>query len=188
VGNVARANLADVNANGRVETAWGRGASGDVLALARSGQTLYVGGKFTSIGGAVRGGIAVNVRTGRVSAWNPDANDSVDALAPSGSTVLEPAASVSTMRHRLIQSRPMSSVSAAGPHTAACPQTQKRDRECCSSDHCNSVVKLLGFDLGENPGGVTLYPMSPEAGSPPCRAVAAAALPFDLTLLGFAYC
>ena len=34
-------------------------------------------------------------------------------------------------------------------------------------DHCNSVVKLLGFDLGENPGGVTLYPMSPEAGSPP---------------------
>jgi hypothetical protein len=76
----------------------------------------------------------------------------------------------------------------AHPEASAAPQTQKCDRECCSSDHCNSVVKLLGFDLGENPGGVTLYPMSPEAGSPPCRAVAAAALPFDLTLLGFAYC
>jgi len=29
-------------------------------------------------------------------------------------------------------------------------------RDCRKSDHCNSVVKLLGFDLGENPGGVTL--------------------------------
>ena len=68
--------------------------------------------------------------------------------------------------------------------TRASPQTQKSDRECCSSDHCNSVVKLLGFDLGENPSGVTLYPMSPEAGSPPLPGGRRGGAPFRPDFVG----
>jgi hypothetical protein len=72
-----------------------------VRALALSGSTLYVGGWFTSIGGAARTQIAaLNMSTGRATAWNPTANTSapcesekcppdfgVLALAVSGSNV-----------------------------------------------------------------------------------------------------
>jgi len=47
-------------------------------------------------------------------------------------------------------------------------------RRLLDLDHCDSVVKPLGFELGEYPAACRLS-MSPEAGSP-YRAVAAAAL------------
>ena len=57
-------------------------------ALAVSGSTVYAGGRFTSIGGQTRNCIAaLDATTGAATAWNPNADGSVDALAVSGSTV-----------------------------------------------------------------------------------------------------
>jgi predicted small secreted protein len=61
-----------------------------VRALAVSGQTVYVGGQFGSIGGKTRHDLAaVDARTGTVSAWNPGPPtfSIVYALAVSGQTV-----------------------------------------------------------------------------------------------------
>jgi hypothetical protein len=53
-----------------------------------AGPTLYAGGGFTSIGGQSRNGLAaLSTATGSASAWDPNANGQVLALAVSGSTV-----------------------------------------------------------------------------------------------------
>jgi len=67
---------------------WNPNASGDVDALALSGQAVYAGGSFTSIGGRGRNNLAaLNARTGQATAWNPNAGGDVDALALSGQTL-----------------------------------------------------------------------------------------------------
>ena len=49
---------------------------------------VYAGGYFTSIGGQGRSGIAaLDAATGLATAWNPNANGTVYALAVSGSSV-----------------------------------------------------------------------------------------------------
>jgi trimeric autotransporter adhesin len=54
---------------------WNVGANGDVEALVVSSSTLYVGGHFTSIGGAGRGHLAaLRASGGSVDPWNPGAN------------------------------------------------------------------------------------------------------------------
>ena len=59
-----------------------------MTALASFGSVVYVGGRFTSIGGKPRSGIAaLDATTGDATAWNPSANNAVDAFAISGSTV-----------------------------------------------------------------------------------------------------
>ncbi|MDD3735366.1 MAG: PQQ-binding-like beta-propeller repeat protein, partial [Candidatus Pacebacteria bacterium] len=89
IGGKKRNNIAALDAStGEVNEGWNPGANDAVRALAvsRDGETLYVGGDFTSIGGKKRNGIAaLDASTGKViEGWNPDANGiSVDALAVS---------------------------------------------------------------------------------------------------------
>jgi hypothetical protein len=53
-----------------------------------SGQTVYAGGAFSRIGGKARNHIAaLDAGTGKVTAWNPNANQAVDSLAVTGKTV-----------------------------------------------------------------------------------------------------
>lgn len=53
-----------------------------------SGKTLYMWGAFKSIGADTRNNIAaIDINTGKATAWNPDANSTVFALTLSGSTV-----------------------------------------------------------------------------------------------------
>ena len=104
VDGVARKGLAHVQADGSLDLSWNPNASWDlsndsVFALAVSGQTVYVGGDFDSIGGQMRSAIAaLDARTGKATAWNPEAQESpgldcngvycrVTALAVSGPTV-----------------------------------------------------------------------------------------------------
>jgi hypothetical protein len=98
IGGQTRTGIAALNAGNGLVTAWnpnandGYGNNASVYALAVAGSTVYVGGKFTSIGGVDRNGIAALDATGAVTAWNPDAisgdyNGSISALAVSGSTV-----------------------------------------------------------------------------------------------------
>ena len=72
VGSAARSNLAHIFASGRVD-AWAPNPDGVVRALCLSGQTLYVGGDFQSIGNRQRPLVAaVELATGEVTNWNPE--------------------------------------------------------------------------------------------------------------------
>ena len=56
-----------------------------VWALTVSGQTVYVGGVFESIGGQSRTGLAgISATTGDATSWNPQAEGEVTTLALSG--------------------------------------------------------------------------------------------------------
>jgi trimeric autotransporter adhesin len=94
VATYSRTHLARLKSDGTVDPAWfptptGTGAA--VNALALSGSTLYVGGKFTSIGGLTQNHLAgVSTSTGAgISGWDPglSSGNEVYAVAVSGSTV-----------------------------------------------------------------------------------------------------
>jgi len=91
IGGQSRNCIAALNAATGNATAWNPNAGEYdpyVYALAVSGSTVYVGGRFTTIGGQTRNGMAgLDAATGQVTAWNPNANSSVFALAVSSSTV-----------------------------------------------------------------------------------------------------
>ncbi|MBX0330470.1 Ig domain-containing protein [Oscillochloris sp. ZM17-4] len=72
-----------------VKATWSPYANGPVEALAVSGNTVYAGGFFDSVGGVLRSNIAaMNTDTGAaVSGWNPGADGAVYALAMSGATL-----------------------------------------------------------------------------------------------------
>jgi hypothetical protein len=93
VGGQTRNRLARINSDGTLH-GWDPRANNIVRTLALSGSTVYVGGQFTSL--SPNGGTsvtrnrlaAVDASTGAViTAWDPRANDRVNTLAVSGSTV-----------------------------------------------------------------------------------------------------
>ena len=68
-GNRARSNVAAINADGSVDTAWNPGTNGVVKAVAVSedGTTVFLGGIFTTVGGQARANLAaVDAVTGVV--------------------------------------------------------------------------------------------------------------------------
>ncbi|MGH2966132.1 MAG: beta strand repeat-containing protein [Solirubrobacterales bacterium] len=94
IGGVPRRNLAALDVSTGEPTSWNPGPTtanpntGDVKALAVSGQTVYVGGFFTTIGGKARQYIAaVDASSGNATNWNPGADNTVEALDVSGQTV-----------------------------------------------------------------------------------------------------
>ncbi len=91
-GSLVRNRLAAVDATTGTAKAWDPDANGTVEALLVSGSTVYIGGSFNganSINGTLTRNrvAAVNATTGSDVGWNPDAGDTVYALALSGSTV-----------------------------------------------------------------------------------------------------
>lgn len=67
---------------------WTAAADGEVLALAVSGSTVYVGGAFLHVGGAVRNRLAaLDSTTAEVAAFSPVVNKPVRALAASNTTL-----------------------------------------------------------------------------------------------------
>ncbi|MBX7047422.1 MAG: T9SS type A sorting domain-containing protein, partial [Ignavibacteria bacterium] len=76
-------NLAKLNnTTGAADPVWEPNSDGSVLAIAQSGNDLYVGGGFYSIGGRTRNRIAkINNITGVVdTTWNPNINNFVNTL------------------------------------------------------------------------------------------------------------
>jgi hypothetical protein len=98
IGGQARNSIAALDAKTGIATAWNPDANGNidndyrlasiVSTLAVSGNTVYAGGNFTSIGGQKRNYIAaLDAAKGTATAWNPNANDTIHALAVSSSKV-----------------------------------------------------------------------------------------------------
>jgi hypothetical protein len=92
IGVQTRNNIAAVDASSGLATAWNPNAGGAtptrVFSLAVSGNTVYAGGAFKSIGGQPRSCIAaLDAASGLATAWNPDSPGGINALAVSGNTV-----------------------------------------------------------------------------------------------------
>ena len=69
-------------------TSWTAAADGEVLSIAVSGSTVYVGGSFTNVGGASRSNLAaLSLTSAQVQPFNPVLNKPVRALATSASTL-----------------------------------------------------------------------------------------------------
>jgi hypothetical protein len=80
VGAEPRANLAHIRSDFSVDS-WNPGTNGPIFALVLIGQTLYVGGDFTILGGQSRGRFAaVDASTGDVAPWAADADGAVRAI------------------------------------------------------------------------------------------------------------
>ena len=67
---------------------WNPTVDGPVFAIAVGDSAVYLGGRFTHVGGAPRANLAaVDLVTGAVKPWNPGANGDVWTLERSGSTL-----------------------------------------------------------------------------------------------------
>lgn len=91
LGGQTRNRIASINATTGVVNAWNPNANGTINAILLSGTNVYVGGGFNLIGAGgqlTRNNIAaLNNSTGVPTTWNPNANNIVNALAISGTTV-----------------------------------------------------------------------------------------------------
>jgi PQQ-like domain len=81
VGGTARAGLARIRADGTLDPSWNPSVSGTVSELARSGNTLYMGGQFTAINNQARSGLAaVDAISGALKSWSPSMSGAVGAM------------------------------------------------------------------------------------------------------------
>ena len=81
--------IAALDASTGLATAWDPDADNEVGAFAVSGSTVYVAGRFTSIGGQNRiAAAALDASTGLATDWDPNPQDGgIGALGVSGSIV-----------------------------------------------------------------------------------------------------
>uniref|UniRef100_UPI0025BC42E3 hypothetical protein n=1 Tax=Ignavibacterium sp. TaxID=2651167 RepID=UPI0025BC42E3 len=87
VGSQYRNNLAHITSS-YVVSSWNPGTNGDVRTLFLDGNTLYVGGAFTIIGGTIRNFAgAVDAINGTVTGWNPDPNGLIWAISAANDAV-----------------------------------------------------------------------------------------------------
>jgi hypothetical protein len=92
VAGVVRHDVAHVLADGSLDPAWNPDVAGEVLAIARLGSSVYLGGTFHGAG-AINGDVsrnylaAVDAKTGQATGWAPEPDEYVIALAAAESTV-----------------------------------------------------------------------------------------------------
>jgi hypothetical protein len=94
VGGLQRAGLAHIESDGAVDPSWradvGGGSFVTVDALALSGDSLFVGGWFSSVGGQARSGLAEVSASGDGAvdeSWDPSPDGGVYALALAGGSL-----------------------------------------------------------------------------------------------------
>jgi trimeric autotransporter adhesin len=88
--SIAWALVAEAPIAGTIGTAGGNSA-GQINSVVQIGNTLYLGGEFTSAGGQARNRLAaVNATTGQLLAWNPGANGNVYTMmvGPDGNLIV----------------------------------------------------------------------------------------------------
>lgn len=90
-----QSNLVHLRADKSIDPAFDARVNGVVTELVLDGGTLYVGGMFTRIGGALRNSLAaIDAQSGRATLWNPKpsgpssaSETAISSLAISGSTL-----------------------------------------------------------------------------------------------------
>jgi hypothetical protein len=93
VGGAARNRLAAIDAATGAVTPWQPAVATNVFALAAFDTNIYLGGEFTSVTNSAGGAVtrnrlaAVSALTGNVTAWNPNANNTVAALVLGGTNL-----------------------------------------------------------------------------------------------------
>lgn len=96
IGGKARSGVAALDATVGLATTWapsiapreGFTTAVRALCLSPDGSTVYVGGAFADVGGALRANVAgIDAVTGAPTSWNPSSGGQVGSLAASGSTV-----------------------------------------------------------------------------------------------------
>jgi hypothetical protein len=93
IGGFARNCLAALDLTTETITSWDPNVTESswnsrVTSLVRNNNTVYAGGNFTQVGGQPRNFLAaIDATTGAATAWNPDPNYAVWALATAGTTV-----------------------------------------------------------------------------------------------------
>ncbi|QQS61606.1 MAG: PQQ-like beta-propeller repeat protein [Candidatus Moraniibacteriota bacterium] len=90
VGNVETVNVAHILSDGTVDPNFNPNTDGGgVYSLLLSGSNIYLGGRFTTVGGQIRNSLAkVNAITGALDEnFNPDADDTINAIVLSGSNL-----------------------------------------------------------------------------------------------------
>jgi hypothetical protein len=93
IGGAARTNLAAINIDSAVATSWDPGvplvsSTVRISAIVRSGNSVYIGGRFTQVAGQPRDGLAaVDAGTGAATPWNPALKGRVVALAADADTI-----------------------------------------------------------------------------------------------------
>jgi hypothetical protein len=93
IGGQTRNHIACINATTGHATDWNLNMKRSlvdvpILDIAISGNSVYVGGRFTSIGGQARNNIAcIDATSGLATDWNPNANGTVSALSVNGNNL-----------------------------------------------------------------------------------------------------
>ena len=84
--SVGRSNVAAFNARTGALLKWHPRVAGTVYSIAVSRSRVYLGGAFTSVDGIIRDRLAAVTTVGRLTAWNPHADSTVDAveIGPNG--------------------------------------------------------------------------------------------------------
>ncbi|MTA78548.1 MAG: hypothetical protein F2520_09825, partial [Actinobacteria bacterium] len=83
----SRDNIASLARTGGSLNNWNLSADGEVSTILLSGQTTFVGGAFTMLGGSVRDRLAAFDSSGALTSWAPSVNGAVAALAVADSRV-----------------------------------------------------------------------------------------------------
>jgi hypothetical protein len=79
-----RYNIAHLYADGTLYS-WRPNVNGSVLALAVSGNTLYIGGDFTTVSGLTRNRLAAfDMTTGAIKSWDPNVDNTVCSISVNG--------------------------------------------------------------------------------------------------------
>jgi hypothetical protein len=148
--SVARSNVAAFDATTGAVLGWHPRVGGTVYSIAVSGTRVYLGGAFTSVGGAVRDHIAAVSTAGGLTGWNPHADSTVNVvrIGPNGNVFVGGRFGRigGVTRSRVAEITPAGSLTAWAPRVAqltgfACPP------------RCTPVVFAIAF----SPAGRSVY-------------------------------
>ena len=148
--SVARSNVAAFDATTGAPLNWHPRVGGTVYSIAVSGSRVYLGGAFTSVGGAVRDHLAAVSTAGGLTGWNPHADSTVNVvrIGPNGNVFVGGRFGRigGVTRSRVAEITPAGSLTAWAPRVAqltgfACPP------------RCKPVVFAIAF----SPAGRSVY-------------------------------
>ena len=147
---MARSNVAALDATTGEPLNWHPRVGGTVYSIAVSGSRVYLGGAFTSVGGAVRDHLAAVSTAGALTGWNPHADSTVNVVrvGPNGNVF------VGGRFGRIggVTRSRVAEITPGGSLTAWAPQVAQLTGFACPP-RCTPVVFAIAF----SPAGRSVY-------------------------------